>query len=87
MKKLTALTLGCLLVVVSAVAGEPTAADQKWLEVVSKKVTDGQAKASTPSEERVALAKQWASQKGYTVNVAKVEKSFQLTFSKQLASK
>jgi hypothetical protein len=87
MKKITALTLGCLLVVASASAGEPTAADQKWLEVVSKKVTEGQAKASTPSEQRVALAKEWASKKGYTVEVAKTDKSFQLTFAKQLASK
>lgn len=87
MKKLTALTLCCLLVVASAVAGEPSAADQKWLEVVSKKISEGQTKASTPSEERVALAKEWASQKGYTVDVTKSDKSFQLTFAKQLASK
>jgi hypothetical protein len=87
MKKFTAITLSCLFVVASAVGGEPSAADQKWLEVVSKKVTEGQTKASTPSEERVTLAKEWASKKGYTVDVAKTDKSFQLTFAKQIASK
>jgi hypothetical protein len=87
MKRITSLALSCLLLAASAFAGEPSAADQKWLEVVAKKVAEGQSKASTPSEDRVALAKEWASKKGYTVDVAKTDKSFQLTFAKQLASK
>lgn len=87
MKKLTALTLGGLLTVSLALAGEPNAADQKWLSVVEKKVVEGQTQVSTPALERVTLAKEWAAKNGYAVQVTKTETSFQVNFSKNLASK
>jgi hypothetical protein len=87
MKKLTALTSALLLTVGIALAGTPSEADQKWLEIVQKKVAEGQAKVSTPSETRVTLLKEWASTKGYSVEVTKTDKSFQLEVSRAYAQK
>ncbi len=87
MKKVIATIAASLLTLTLVTAGQPNAADQKWLEVVGKKVTAGEAQVSTPSETRVELAKQWAGQNGYSVDVAKKESNFQITFSKQVASK
>src|SRR5207342_2750481 len=42
MKKLTALTAGWLLIAGLTFADQPNKADQKWLEVVQKKVVQGQ---------------------------------------------
>jgi hypothetical protein len=85
--KLTALTLGGLLTLSLAFAGEPSAADQKWLSVVEKKIVEGQTQVSTPALERVTLVKEWAGKNGYAVQVTKIENSFQIDLSKSIASK
>ena len=87
MKKITVLALAGMLFASLSFAGEPNPADQKWLTVVEQKITGGQTKVSTPSEERVVLLKQWAAQHGYSVTVTKVESSFRLDVSKSLAGK
>jgi hypothetical protein len=87
MKKLTALTAACVLIAGLSFAGQPSAADQKWLEVVQKKVTDGQTKLSTPSEERVTLLKEWAGKNGYTVAVNQSENGYRLELAKNVAQK
>ena len=86
MKKLTAFTSALLLTVGIALAGTPSEADQKWLEVVQKKVAEGQT-VSTSSETRVSLVKEWASTKGYAVEVTKTDKSFHLEVSRAFAKK
>ena len=85
MKKLTALTLGCLLTATLAFAGQPSESDQKWLEVVEKKIVEGQTQVSTPNEERVELVKDWAAKNGYSVQVMKSESGYRLEFSRNLA--
>jgi len=87
MKKAFALTAGCILFASLAFAGQPSAADQKWLEVVQKKVTEGQTKVSTPIEERVTLLKEWAGKHGYTVAVTQSERGFRLQLEKNVAQK
>ena len=86
MKKLTAFTSALLLTVGMALAGTPSEADQKWLEVAQKKAAEGQ-RVSTPSEPRATLLKEWATNKGYSVEVTKTEKSFQLEVSRAFAQK
>jgi len=86
MKKLTAFTSALLLTVGIALAGTSSEADQKWLEVAQKKAAEGQ-RVSTPSETRVALLKEWASTKGYAVEVTKTDKSFQIEVSRAFAQK
>ena len=86
MKKLTAFVSALLLTVGITFAGAPSEADQKWLEVAQKKATEGQ-RVSTPSETRVALLKEWATTKGYSVEVTKTDKSFQLDVSRAFAQK
>jgi hypothetical protein len=76
MKKLTAILLGCSLTVFAALAAEPSAADQKWLETVEKMVTGGEKRVSTPSEERVNLLKEWGTKKGYALKVTKTERGY-----------
>jgi hypothetical protein len=89
MKKLTALTAGCLLIASLNLtfAGPPNEADQKWLEVVQKKVAEGQTRVSTPIEERVTLLKDWAGKNGYTVAVTQGDNGYRLEVSKGLAQK
>ena len=87
MKKLIVLLTGCLLTVNLALAGQPTEADQKWLAAVEKKVTAGETEVSTPSDERVELAKDWAASNGFTVKVTRATRSYHLEFSKHLAQK
>jgi hypothetical protein len=87
MKKLTALTAACILITGLAFAGQPNEADQKWLEVVQKKVAEGQTKVSTPIQERVTLLKDWADKNGYTVNVAQTDAGYRLDLAKNLAQK
>lgn len=87
MKKLTALTAACVLIAGLAFAGQPNEADQKWLEVVQKKVTEGQTKVSTPSQERVTLLKEWAGKNGYTVAVNQSEHGYRLELAKNVAQK
>jgi hypothetical protein len=69
MKKIIALTCGLLLGLNSALAAEPSEADQKWLTAVEKKVAQGDTKVSVSSEARIALLKDWATKNGYTVKV------------------
>ena len=86
MKKLTAFTSALLLTVGIAFAGTPSEADQKWLEVAQKKATEGQ-RVSTPSETRAELLKEWAVNKGYSIEVTKTEKSFQIEVTRAFAQK
>jgi Mg-chelatase subunit ChlD len=87
MKKLTATTFAGLLTLALALAGEPSAADHKWLEAVGKLISDGQTRVATPIQERVTLAKEWAAKNGYSVQVTKKDNSFQIDFAKNLARK
>jgi len=88
MKKLTTLTVACVLAVTLAHAGpSPSEADQKWLTVVQKKVADGQMRVSTPSSERVTLLKQWADKNGYSVAVTQSESNYRLELAKNVAQK
>ncbi|MCW5554919.1 MAG: hypothetical protein KIS67_22490 [Verrucomicrobiae bacterium] len=87
MKKLIALTFGCALVLNTALAAEPSEADQKWLTVVEKKVTDGESRISTPSLDRVNLLKKWAAKKNYSVEVTKTDAGYRIELSKRVASK
>ena len=87
MKKLTALLLGCLLSTSFAFAGEPNAADQKWLQAVEKMVIKGEKTVSTPNEGRVSLLKEWAGKKGYSVKVTKTDTGFAIELSSKEAGK
>lgn len=86
MKKLTAFVSALLLTIGMAFAGTPSEADQKWLEVAQKKAAEGQ-RVSTPSETRATLLKEWATTKGYSVEVTKTDKSFQVEVSRAFAQK
>lgn len=85
MKKIALVMLGCLLISGASALAKPTAADQKWLEVVQKMVEAGKNKVSTPSQERVELVKKWAGEKGLTVTVSKIEAGYQVELSKNIA--
>jgi hypothetical protein len=87
MKKLTALALGCLLMVNFAAFGEVSSVDQKWLEAVQNMVEKGEKKVTTSKESRVDLVKEWATKQGYSVKVTKVDGSFQVELSKHIAQK
>jgi hypothetical protein len=81
MKKITALFLGLLLSASFAFAAEPSAADQKWLQVVEKMVLKGENKVSTQNEGRVSLLKDWAAKKGYSTKVTKNGSGFAIELS------
>jgi hypothetical protein len=81
MKKLTAVLLGCWLIASFALAGEPNAADQKWLQTVEKMVAKGEKKVTTPKEDRVTLLQEWAGKKGYAVKVTKTDTGFAIELS------
>lgn len=87
MKKLIALTTTLLLTASIASAESPTEGDQKWLQVVEKKITESQPRISTPSEARLALLKDWASTKGYTLNVTKSESNYRVEVTRSFAQK
>jgi len=87
MKKLLALTSACMLIASVALAGQSSEADQKWLQVVEKKITSGQTQISTPAQERVALLKQWAASNGYSAQVTQTTTSYRVELSKSLAQK
>jgi hypothetical protein len=87
MKQLSILLLGMALLSVPALAANVSEADQKWLTIVEKMVDQGKNTVSTPSEERVALVKNWAASKGFGTEVKKTETGFQVTFSKSLAAR
>lgn len=82
MKRIIAIACGVLLSISSALASEPSQADQKWLTVVQKMVSQGETKISTPSEDRVQLLKEWAGKNGYTADVTKREASYRVELSK-----
>jgi hypothetical protein len=86
MKKFAVLLLGSCLITGYAFAGEPTAADQKWLQAVEKLVADGQKKVSTPSQDRANLLKEWAAKNGYSVQVTKTDAGFSLEVSGKAAA-
>lgn len=87
MKKFAVLLLGVLLMVGYAALGQPTAADQKWLEAVQKMVASGQSKVSTPDENRVNLLKEWGAQNGYGLRVTRTETGYTIELSRDLAQK
>ena len=87
MKKLTASLLGCLLLASFAFAGEPNAADQRWLQAVEKMVVKGEKKVSTPNESRANLLKEWAATKGYSVKVTKTDTGYSIEVSGKEATK
>jgi len=87
MKKLLALTSACLLITSVALADQPSADDQKWLQVVEKKITSGETQVSTPAPVRVELLKDWAGKNGYSVQVTKSDNSYRLDVSKSIAQK
>jgi hypothetical protein len=87
MKKLTALLLGCLLSTTFAFAGEPNAADQKWLQAIENMVTKGEKKVTTSKEDRVNLVKDWAGKNGYSVKVTKAGNCFNIEFAAKEAGK
>jgi hypothetical protein len=85
MKKIVIIVLGCLLMLSPSFAGEPTAADQKWLAAVEKIVSKGETRISTPSKDRVSLLKEWAGKNGYSVQVTESDGGYHLELSKHLA--
>ena len=85
MKTISALILTCLLIASPAFAAEPNEADQKWLQVVEKKMAEGKTEFSTPSEERVKLVEELAKKKGYTAKVTKTDSGYRVEFSKSVA--
>ena len=87
MKKLTAVLLSCLLLATYAMAAEPTAADQKWLQTVEKMVAKGEKKVTTTKQDRVALLREWAAKKGYSVKVTKTDAGFAVEFLAKDSSK
>ena len=87
MKKLVALWLGCVLTFGLTALGEPSQADQKWLQAVQKMVAKGESKVSTPIEARASLLKEWANKNGYTAKVLKTETGYSIEVSKHLAQK
>ncbi|MEK7780394.1 MAG: hypothetical protein AAB370_02700 [Verrucomicrobiota bacterium] len=87
MKKLLALTSVCMLITSIALAGQPNEADQKWLQVVEKKINAGQTQISTPAQERVELLKQWAASNGYSAQVTQTSTSYRVELSKSIAQK
>jgi hypothetical protein len=89
MKRTTLSILGCILAVNMALAAEPSAADQKWITVVEKMVSEGKSTIATPSKDRVELLKEWAKNKGYSIEVSSNDKGFQaaINTSRKLVSK
>jgi hypothetical protein len=82
MKRMILAAIGCFLTLNLALAGEPSAADQKWMAVVQKMVVEGQNTISTPSQDRIELLKDWAKKNGYTVQVAANDQGYRVTVSK-----
>lgn len=87
MKRLAAVILGCLLTFTLVATAAPKEADQKWLDAVEKMVTNGEKKLSTPSEDRVALVKEWGQKKGYTVTATKTEKGYSIEVTPKTVAK
>jgi hypothetical protein len=85
MKKIIVAVVSSLLFAGSIALAEPSAADQKWLEVVQKMVEKGQNQLSTPSQERVKLLKDWAAKNGFTVTVTQANSTYKLEVTKTVA--
>ncbi len=86
MKKLPVLALSCLLTFTAAFA-EVKEADQKWLTVVEKMVSEGNRTISTPNQDRVDLLKKWGEEKGYTVKVTKNDEGYTIELTAKAATK
>jgi len=87
MKRIIAIACVGMWSISSALAGEPSQNDQKWLTAIEKKITQGDTKVSTPSEERVNLLKEWAGKNGYSATVTKSDATYRIELSKGLAKK
>jgi len=82
MKKLLALASVCMFITTAATAAEPSQADQKWLQVVEKKITSGETQVSTPAKERAELLREWASSNGYSAQVTQSGQSYRIDLAK-----
>ncbi len=87
MKTLATILFSILLLGSAAVADDVKPADQKWIEAVSKMVSEGKTTVSTPQPERAELLKKWAAKQGYSAQVTKTEKGYRIELSKSLAKK
>lgn len=85
MKKILALTIAGMLIASSAGAGGSSSADQKWLQVVQKKLAAGQTHIATPAPERVTLLKQWAASNGYSIQVTRTATTYRIELAKSIA--
>jgi hypothetical protein len=85
MRKIAAVIASCLLIAGSSAMADPSANDQKWLEAVQKMVEKGQTRISTPNQERVDLLKKWATEKGYSVEVARTDSGYRVDLAKSVA--
>jgi hypothetical protein len=86
MRLFPVLLLGGSLICNFTALAETNPSDQKWLEVVEKKVAKGEHKVTTHSEERVNLLKAWGKENGYSVHVTKTESGYTIEITKGLAS-
>jgi len=87
MKKLATVMFCCLLGFTFVAFGEVKEADQKWLTVVEKMISEGERKISTPDEGRVNLLKKWGDEKGYTVKVTKTDKGHSIEVTAKTTAK
>lgn len=87
MKKIVVLLLGIVLLNGAVFAEGASEADQKWLAIVEKMVSQGKNEIATASEARLDLVKNWAANNGYKAEVKKTEQGFQVTLAKNLAQK
>lgn len=87
MKRIIAIACVSVFTLGSALGGEASQADQKWLTAIEKKVSQGDTKISTPSEDRVNLLKDWAGKNGYSTTVTKLDSGYRVELSKSLAQK
>jgi len=79
MKTLMAVILAGLMGATFLHAGEASEADKKWGTVVEKMITEGAVKISTPSAERVAIAKALAQKHGRKAEVAKTDTGYRIS--------
>jgi len=87
MKRIILAAVGCFFALNLALAGELSAADQKWITVVEKMVAEGQNTISTPNKDRIELLKDWAKKNGYAIQVAANNQGYRVTVSKAAGEK
>ena len=76
-------TIGALLLATFVAAGAGLAADlseadQKWKVAVEQKIATGPTTISTPSEQRVKIAREIAAQKGRKSEVTKTDSGYRV---------